>query len=69
MRFRVRRPSLKRRIRSRTSIKRHIVHRVGIKMPRGTGWIHVRNKIFVEFLCIVYLGVIKKIAAIKFIYR
>jgi len=46
MRFRVRRPSLKRRIRSRTSIKRHIVHRVGIKMPRGTGWIHVRNKIY-----------------------
>lgn len=51
MRFRVRRPSLKRRIRSRTSIKRQIVHRVGIKMPRGTGWIrnpkrYARNKIY-----------------------
>ncbi len=36
-----RKPSLKRRISARTSIKRQVVHRAGLKMPRGYGW--VRN--------------------------
>ncbi len=34
-------PSLKKRLSSRLSIKRQIVHRANIKMPRGYGW--VRN--------------------------
>lgn len=38
MKFGPRKPSLKRRIRARTSIKRAIRHRAGIKMPRGGGW-------------------------------
>ncbi|WP_313429767.1 hypothetical protein [Siminovitchia terrae] len=37
----MRKPSLKRRISARTSIKRQVVHRAGLKMPRGYGW--VRN--------------------------
>ena len=41
MKFGMRKPSLKRRIGARTSIKRQIIHRGGFKMPRGYGW--VRN--------------------------
>lgn len=37
----MRKPSLKKRVSARTSIKRQVVHRGGIKMPKGTGW--VRN--------------------------
>lgn len=32
-------PSLRKRIAARTSIKRQIVHRSGLKMPRGWGWL------------------------------
>lgn len=41
MKFGLRTPSLKKRISARTSLKRQVVHRAGIKMPRGYGW--VRN--------------------------
>ncbi|RST71243.1 hypothetical protein D4T97_018920 [Siminovitchia acidinfaciens] len=41
MKIGMRKPSLKRRISVRTSIKKQVVHRVGLKMPRGYGW--VRN--------------------------
>lgn len=41
MKFGPRKPSLNKRIAARTSIKRQIVHRSGLKMPRGYGW--VRN--------------------------
>lgn len=37
MKIGMRKPSLKRRIRARTSVKRQVVHRAGIKMPRGYG--------------------------------
>lgn len=37
----LRKPSLKKRISARTSIKRQVIHRTGAKMPRGYGW--VRN--------------------------
>ncbi|HEY8363267.1 MAG TPA: hypothetical protein VIK77_10365 [Tissierellaceae bacterium] len=51
MKIGLRKPSLKRRISARTSIKRQIVHRAGLKMPRGYGWIrdpkkYVYNKIY-----------------------
>lgn len=39
MKFGPRKPSLKKRISARTSIKRQVVHRAGIKMPRGYGWV------------------------------
>ena len=35
---------LKRRISARTSIKRQIVHRAGLKMPRGWGWLRSPKK-------------------------
>lgn len=41
MKFGMRKPSLKKRISARTSIKRQITHRAGLKMPKGYGW--VRN--------------------------
>ena len=47
----IRKPSLKKRVSARTSIKRQIVHRAGIKMPRGYGWIrnpkkYIYNKVY-----------------------
>jgi hypothetical protein len=44
MKFGLRVPSLKKRISARTSIKRQVVHRVGIKMPKGYGWIRNPKK-------------------------
>jgi hypothetical protein len=51
MKFGIRKPSLKKRIAARTSIKRQVVHRLGVKMPRGTGWMRdpkkaVYNKVY-----------------------
>ena len=37
MKFRVRKPSLKKRIAARTSVKRVIRHNLGIKAPKGYG--------------------------------
>lgn len=34
----MRKPSLKGRISARTSLKRQVVHRAGVKMPKGYGW-------------------------------
>ena len=39
VRFGFRVPSLKKRISARTSLKRAILHRAGLKAPRGWGWI------------------------------
>jgi hypothetical protein len=39
MKFGIRKPSLKKRIAARTSWKRVVRHSVGVKAPRGMGWI------------------------------
>ncbi|WP_128102774.1 hypothetical protein [Paenibacillus sp. DCT19] len=39
MKIGFRKSSLKKRLSARTSIKRQIVHRSGLKMPRGYGWL------------------------------
>lgn len=44
MKFGIRTPSLKKRISARTSLKRQIVHRAGVKMPRGYGWLRNPKK-------------------------
>jgi len=44
MKFGMRTPSLKKRISARTSLKRQVVHRAGLKMPRGYGWIRNPKK-------------------------
>ena len=44
MKFGPRTPSLKKRISARTSVKRQVVHRAGIKMPRGYGWLRDPKK-------------------------
>jgi hypothetical protein len=51
MKFGIRKLSLRKRISARTSIKRQIVHRAGLKMPRGYGWLrnpkkYVYNKVY-----------------------
>lgn len=51
MKIGLRKPSLKKSIAARTSIKRQIVHRAGLKMPRGYGWVrnpkkYVYNKVY-----------------------
>ncbi|MCD5410574.1 MAG: hypothetical protein LRZ93_02835 [Clostridiales bacterium] len=44
MKFGIRKPSFKKRISARTSIKRQIVHRAGLKMPKGYGWLRNPKK-------------------------
>jgi hypothetical protein len=39
MKFGFRTPSLKKRIAARTSVKRYVRHSLGLKAPRGWGWL------------------------------
>jgi hypothetical protein len=39
VKFGFRRPSLKKRIAARTSVKRYVRHSLGFKAPRGWGWL------------------------------
>lgn len=39
MKFGFRIPSLKKRIAARTSVKRFVRHNLGLKAPRGWGWL------------------------------
>ncbi|WAA11013.1 hypothetical protein OE104_06820 [Fervidibacillus albus] len=44
MKFGIRKPSFRKRLSARTSVKRHFVHRAKIKMPKGYGWIRNPKK-------------------------
>ncbi len=39
MKFGIRIPSISKRIAARTSVKRFISHNLGVKAPRGMGWV------------------------------
>lgn len=39
MKIGFRTPSLKKRIAARTSVKRYVRHNLGLKAPRGWGWV------------------------------
>jgi hypothetical protein len=39
VRFGFRRPSIRKRIAARTSLKRYVRHSLGLKAPRGWGWL------------------------------
>lgn len=39
MKFGYRKPSLKKRIAARTSLKRYVRHSLGFKAPKGMGWL------------------------------
>jgi len=39
MKFGFRKPSLKKSIAARTSVKRFVRHSLGVKAPRGWGWL------------------------------
>ncbi len=39
MKFGIRKPSLKKMISARTSVKRFVRHNLGLKAPRGWGWL------------------------------
>ncbi len=44
MKFGMRKPSFKKRLGARTSVKRQIVHRGKVKMPKGYGWLRNPKK-------------------------
>lgn len=44
MKFGIRTPSIRKRVAARTSIKRQIVHRAGLKMPKETGYVRDPKK-------------------------
>jgi len=51
MKFGLRTPSIKKMVSSRLSVKRNLVHRCGLKMPKGTGILRnpkkaVYNKVY-----------------------
>lgn len=65
MKFGFRKPSLKRSLSARTSIKRQIVHRTGMKMPRGKGYLrnpkkYVYNKVYRKTSFSIF-GLLKKL--------
>lgn len=39
MKIGIRKPSLKKMIAARTSVKRIVRHNIGLKVPRGFGWL------------------------------
>ncbi len=39
MKFGMRTPSLRKRIAARTSVARYVRHNLGVKAPRGLGWV------------------------------
>jgi hypothetical protein len=39
MKFGMRKPSIRKSIAARTSVKRYIRHSLGLKAPRGMGWL------------------------------
>ncbi|MDM5199231.1 hypothetical protein QUF79_14515 [Fictibacillus enclensis] len=44
MKFGIRKPSIRKSISARTSLKRQTIHRFGLKMPRGYGWLRDPKK-------------------------
>ena len=64
MKFGIRIPSIKKRIAARTSVKRYIRHSLGLKAPRGWGWLtnpkkaaynRVYNRTTVDSGCMITL--------------
>jgi len=39
MKWGIRKPSLRKRIAARTSVRRYVRHSLGLKAPRGFGWV------------------------------
>lgn len=65
MKFGIRKPSLSKMIAARTSVKRQIIHRAGLKMPRGYGWLRNPKKAAYNYVynrtTISLIGLIKKV--------
>lgn len=65
MKFGLRKPSLSKMIAARTSVKRQVIHRMGLKMPKGYGWLRdpkkaVYNKVYNKTTFSIW-DVIKKV--------
>ncbi len=76
MRFGFRVPSFKKRLAARTSIKRVVRHRLGLKAPRGWGWLTnprraAYNRVYNRTTrgCSVVLLVVSGIAVLGVIVR
>ncbi|MFO0858364.1 MAG: hypothetical protein U0640_13530 [Phycisphaerales bacterium] len=72
MKFGFRKPSLRKRIAARTSLKRYARHSLGLKAPRGWGWLTnpkraAYNRIYSRTTrpigCVVPLAVVLTVAA------
>jgi hypothetical protein len=68
MKFGFRIPSITKRIAARTSVKRTVQNKLGLKLPRGYGWINnpkrfVYNKVYNKtsagciFTLLVFIGI------------
>lgn len=81
MKFGYRKPSLKKRIAARTSVKRYIRHSLGFKAPKGWGWITnpkkaAYNKIYnrtskgcaISFFFITIISALLFVSFLKFLF-
>jgi hypothetical protein len=75
MKFGIRTPSLRKRIAARISVKRYVRHSLGLKAPRGWGWLtnprraaynRVYNRTTVG--CVVLPALVVAIAAIALLF-
>ncbi|HET8773675.1 MAG TPA: hypothetical protein VFP80_07785 [Thermoanaerobaculia bacterium] len=71
MKFGIRTPSLRKRIAARTSVKRYVRHSLGLKAPRGWGWLTnprraAYNRVYHRATvgCVVLPAVVVALAAI-----
>lgn len=53
MKVGIRKPSLKKMIAARTSVKRIVRHNLGVKVPRGWGGLPIRKKLSIIVYIIV----------------
>ncbi len=44
MKIGMRKPSLKKKLKARTSVKRYVRHNLGFKLPKGYGWMRSPKK-------------------------
>lgn len=73
MKFGFRKPSIKKRIAARTSVKRYVRHSLGVKAPKGWGWLTnpkkaAYNKVYNKTSrgCLVTLALLSGLALVIF---
>jgi hypothetical protein len=76
MRFGIRVPSLTKRIAARTSPARFLRHNLGLKAPRGLGWLtdpkraaynRIYNRTTASAGCAIYVVALLAVAAVRYL--